>query len=141
MQETESVFTQAPNSLITLRCFSELRSSEALTTSYVDTEVVRLAPYNSLILFFDVTKGSLTSMQYQILQSFDGNTWFEEGAESISSLVINDYIPNYNRTLLANFERWFKVVNFYGNYLKLRVKGTGAVDGNSCAVSIMASRY
>jgi len=137
---TESIYAQNPNAIQALRGYAKLRSSAALTTSYVDTDTVKLAPYSNIALLFDITKGSLTSIEYKILQSYDGYTWFEEAAEGVTETVITDYIIYYRRTLSGTTEKYYKTISFYGNYMKLQVKGTGTVFGNSCAIYLLSSQ-
>lgn len=136
----EDIYTQNPNATIALRGKATLRDSAILTTSYVDTSVVRLAPFSNICMCFDVNKGSLTSFEYKVLQSYDGYTWFTEAAEQISTTVITDYIIYYQRTLSSTNEKWYKIISFYGNYLKLQVKGTGTTTGSSCAVYVLGSQ-
>jgi hypothetical protein len=137
---TEAIYNQNPTAITALRGYAKLRSASALTTSYVDTDTVKLAPYSNVALLFDVTKGSITSMEYKILQSYDGYIWFDEAAESVSSTVITDYIIYYQRTLSGTTEKYYKTISFYGNYLKLQIKCTGTVTGNSCAVYLLSSQ-
>lgn len=137
---TESIYTQSPTATQTLRSYAKLRSTSALTTSYVDTDTVKLAPYSNITLLFELTKGGLTSFEYKVLQSYDGYNWFTEAAEAVTSTVITDYIIYYQRTFSGSSEKYFKTISFYANYVKLQVKGTGTASGSSCAVYVLASQ-
>jgi len=138
---TEAVYNRSPNSIETIKAKAILRPLSVLTTSYVSTDSVTLQGFSNVMLMFDIGKGGLTSFQYRVLQSIDGFNWFYEGAESITSVYIEDYIPYYTRTLSGTNEKYFKIISFYGNYLKLEVKGIGTTSGSWCGIYVMSSQY
>jgi hypothetical protein len=118
--------------------YVEIRVPTILTTSYVETNYVRMDDYKNLALMFRLTAGSLTSFQYRILWSEDAVIWFYEGNETVTATLITDDVHEYSYVFAGDIN-YYKVVPFYAMYLKLEVKGTGTVTGNSCAVYVMGA--
>ena len=121
------------------RSIGTLRSAAILTTSYVDTDFVSISGYNGIALLFDLSQGSLTSFEYKVWWSYDGNTWYQEATESVVSGIVTDKESYYTLTFAADVE-YFKIMAFYANYIKLSVKGTGTVTNSSCAVYVVGAR-
>jgi hypothetical protein len=118
--------------------FVKLRSAAVLTNAYVDTNVVRMDHYKNIAVAFDITKASLTSMEYIVWWSKDGTFWYREVTESVAAGVIT-HVPCYYTIALTGDAEVFASFPFYGNYVKLQVKGTGTVTGSSCKVSLFGS--
>jgi len=114
-----------------------LREDAILTTSYVSSSDIRLTVYHDIGLFFELTKGSLTSFQYKVQWSHDGTTWFDEATETVAASSITDTVCSYTHTLTGN-TNYYKPLPYRGNYLRVRVKGTGTATGSSCAVYLEA---
>ena len=132
-----AVHTQYPSQGTPTKAVDTLRAAAALTTSYVTaTDDAAMRGYDVVRLFFDITKGSLTSFQYRVWSSHDGVNWFQEANESVAATVITDSVHNYTMVLGANV-KYFKDIPIYGVYLRVDVKGTGTVTGSSCAIYIM----
>ncbi len=111
-----------------------IRLSTKLTTSYVNTDIVNLSDYSKVVLLFDYTKGSLTSMEYRIWVSYDNITWYVEATETVAAGLITDDPANYTTD---DNENYFKLLNMYPPYLRLSVKGTGTVTNSLLAVHIV----
>jgi hypothetical protein len=116
--------------------FREVRSSLILTNSYVDTDVLDIRQFRKMGLLFDITKGSLTSFEYQVWISHDNVNWFVEATETIAAGTITDTAANYTISLSGNV-KYFKILNVYAPYVKLAVKGTGTVTGSLLDVTIL----
>lgn len=114
----------------------EMRGDVALTTLYVATDEANVSGYSRIAICFDITKGSLTSFQYRIWISHDFITWYVEATESVASGVITDD-PGYYTMTLSGDDDYFKVLPCWAKYLKLQVKGTGTVTGNTCGVEVI----
>lgn len=111
-----------------------LRTSVVLTNAYVDTDTVNLSDYTAVALLFDITKGSLTSIQYRIWVSYDNLNWYVEATETVGAGSVTDVPGVYTTT---SSENYFKILNMYPPYMKLEVKGTGTVTGSLLAVDIV----
>jgi len=112
---------------------AELRTSAILTTSYVVTNFTRLAQAQDLGVWFELEKGSLTSFQYKIQWSRDGDTWFDEVTETIVAGIITDTILYYTHVFVAD-DQFYKPLPVRAPYIRLSVKGTGTVTSSACAV-------
>lgn len=117
----------------------EIRASAVLTTSYVDTDIIDLSGHRIVAICFDLTQGSLTSFQYKIYISHNGNTWFQEASESVAAATITDYAHNYTYTFTGT-DDYYKILDVPAKYMKLSVQGTGTVTDSSCAVRIVGVR-
>ena len=115
----------------------EMRGDVALTVSYVETDEANVSGYSRIAILFDITQGSLTSFQYRIWISHDFITWYVEATESVASGVITDDSAYYTLTLTGTDDDYFKVLPCWAKYLKLEVKGTGTVTGNTCGVEVI----
>jgi len=125
------------SSVYTRQGHQTLREDAILTTSYVSSRDIRLTVYHDIGLFFELTKGSLTSFQYKVQWSHDGTTWFDEATETVSASSITDTVCSYTHTL-AGDTNYYKPLPYRGNYLRVQVKGTGTVTGSSCAMYLEA---
>lgn len=115
------------------KCWATLRAAAILTTSYVDTDHIDLSNFVAAGLFFDITQGSLTSLEYRVWQSLDGVTWFQEANETIAASVVTDTAHYYTIALSADV-KYYKIVGLMGKFVKIDVKGTGTLTGSSLAV-------
>ena len=113
-----------------------MRSSLILTNSYVNTDTIDTKGFANCTLLFKLTKGSLTSFEYKILESDDNANWFQEATETITASIITD-TPVYYTQALGGNELWFKVISCDARWLKLQVKGTGTVTGSLCEIDIV----
>jgi len=127
-----------PDRGIAITGYANLRTAAVLTTSYVNTSAVKFDQYKELCLLFDIVQGGLTSFEYKIWISKDGNKWYQEATESVASGVITD-APCYYTCALSSDVAYYKVIPFNGRWIKLQVKGTGIVTGSSCSVQLMGS--
>ena len=112
---------------------AELRSSTILTTGYIATNFARTAQAQGLGIWLDLEQGSLTSFEYKIQWSRDGNTWFDEVTESVVAGTVTDATMNYTLTFGGDV-RLYKPVPVRAAFVRLAVKGTGTVTSSSCAV-------
>lgn len=114
--------------------YRTVRSSLILTNAYVDTDVLDVRQYRKIALLLDVTKGSLTSVEYRIWTSIDNKNWFVEATESVAAATITDTAATYTT---QTTESYYKILNLYPAYVKLSVKGTGTVTGSLLEVTIV----
>ena len=120
-----------------IRARGTVRAAAILTNSYVVASEFDITRFREAIVFFNVTQGSLTSVQYKIEQSYDGgSTWFNIGAESVTLGTITEGLPEYTRTL-ATDEKWFKVFQAVGGQLRVSIKGTGTVTASSATIVVV----
>lgn len=118
------------------KVWDNVRVAAALTTSYVNTNSFLAEGYTGVGLLFKITRGSLTSFEYKVWWSIDGNTWYQEATETVAVGVIADAACYYRMTLSGNVN-YFKVVPCYAKWVRLQVKGTGTVTGSSCEVKVI----
>lgn len=116
--------------------YAAIRTATALTASYVDTEIVDVKTYSRMGLLFDIVQASLVSFEYRIWISYDNVNWFVEATETIAAGTITDTAANYTIALAADV-KYYKILPVYAKYIKLDVKGTGALVGNTCAVYLL----
>lgn len=114
--------------------FREVRTSLILTNSYVDTNILDKRQFRKVALMFNLTKGSLTSIEYRVWVSYDNVNWFVEATETVGAGTITDTAATYTT---QTTEDYFKILNIYPPYMKLSVKGTGIVTGSLLAVVIV----
>jgi len=120
-----------------LRARGTVRAAAILTNSYVAASEFDLSRFREFVVFFDVTQGSLTSVEYKIEQSYDGgSTWFNIGAESVTLATITEGLPEYKRTLSTD-EKWFKVFQAVGDQVRVSIKGTGTATASSATIVIV----
>jgi len=110
-----------------------LRDSAILTNSYVATNYARVADVQDLGIWFDLEQGSLTSFEYKIQWSRDGETWFDEVTETVTPGSITDTTLEYDLTFGGDVQSVKPITN-RGNYVRLSVKGTGTVTNSTCVV-------
>lgn len=117
-----------------LRRSAVVRESAVLTASYVASYEVDISMVGSVGIFFEITQGTLTSIEYIVDQSPDeGAGWCGEGAESVSVTTITDGSPNYTTT---DFDDYYKVIPAVGDRMRIRVKGTGTLAGSSLKITL-----
>lgn len=120
-----------------IRAKGTLRAAAILTGSYVASDHFDISRFRQAIIFFNVTKASLASVEYKIEQSLDdGVTWKNIGAQSITLANIDDGVPPFQRTLSGN-EEWYKVFEAIGQHIRVQIKGTGTVTASSATIEIV----
>lgn len=113
-----------------------VRAAAILTNSFVETDAVNVKGFSRVALFFKLTAGSLTSFEYEVQHSPDGGTtWYDLGVETVTLTTVTDGQPDY--TTPAADKNWCKLVYAPGEWLRLRVKGTGTLTLSSLTVTIM----
>jgi len=129
----EVAIQQRGSSVYMRHGYQTLREEAILTTKYVSSDSIRLTTYNDIGVFFSIDKGSLTSFQYKVQWSPDGDTWYDEVVETIAAGLITDIVCSYTY-VLSDDVVLYKLFPYRGNYFRVRVKGTGTVTSSSCAV-------
>lgn len=125
---------ERPTDMKKLRRSAVVREAAVLTGSYVNSDDVDISMVGSVGIFFEITQGSLTSIEYIVDQSPDeGVAWCAEGAESVALATITDGSPNYTTT---DFDDYYKIVPAIGDRMRIRVKGTGTVAGSSLKITL-----
>jgi len=121
--------------------YREIRASAVVTTSYVNATV--LGPTglgtlydpvenNQLMLYVDVTLGSLTSVELRVEFSDDGSTYFQEVEETIAS---GSATANTLEHAMTASENYRFAIPIQDRYIRVAVKGTGTVTNSLVAVS------
>ncbi len=136
--------TARPTTLQTVEFFGSspykmgrtIRASAILTNSYVDTDILITKELSKVAVLFDLTQGSLTSVEYRIFISNDGVNWFIEATETIGAGVITDTPANGTITLGGD-TKYFKIFNNYAPYMKLAIKGTGTVTSSAAIIHVL----
>jgi len=113
-----------------------LRDSAILTTGYVATDSIQLKGTNNIGVFFLITKGSLTSVQYKFQFSADKVNWCDEVTESVASGVITVVPLYYTETLGAATVNFIQPIPSRGEWLRVSIKGTGTATGSLCEIQI-----
>lgn len=113
--------------------YATIRAAAVLTTGYVATLALEKAEHSRVALEFDITQGSITSLEYKVYCSHDGAIWFQEGSESVGAGVITDRVHYYTIAVAGDF-KYYKLIPVHTRYMRLEVKGTGTVTGSSLTV-------
>jgi hypothetical protein len=120
-----------------IRAWGTVRAAAVLTNSLVASSEMDISRFNELAVFFTITQGSLTSVEYVVEQSLDsGSSWKRIGAEEITLTTITDGRPEYTESLSGD-DAWYKVYKAIGQWVRIQVKGTGTVAGSSCKIEIV----
>ena len=110
-----------------------VRSSLVLTTSYVEGTVMNdVENFNQLMVFYEWTKGSLTSLEIKVEFSFDGVTYSEETFSSVSGTVSTDSLGDHTTTTEGN---GVLAIPIKCSKIKISVKGKGTVTDSLLVVN------
>jgi hypothetical protein len=113
--------------------YKQLNPAQALTASYVAGSAFDLiTKYNRLVLLIDFTLGSLTSAQYKIEFSPDGNTWYQEVASAATAGAITDSLAEHTLSATGKYRVPLILAD---RFIRVSVKGTGTVTGSSITVN------
>lgn len=114
-----------------------IRLSTIVTTSYVPATTIDnkqaafeadVPRYNQLVLFINVTLGSLTSAQVKIEASPDGGTtWFQETLKTQSGNTSTDTLLEHSYGASGNY---LLTIPIKYEMLRVSVKGTGTVTSS-----------
>lgn len=116
--------------------YATVREDAILTTGFVATNHWDMANYSYGALYFKITQGSLTELQWYVEYSIDGTTWYRQLAEQVSLTDIENAEPPNSLPLSGDANR-VKVVPNLGRYMRLQVKGVGTVTASSLQVDIV----
>ncbi len=116
-----------------------VRSSLILTGAYVSTDYLVTKGHTDLGVFIEVTKGSLTDIDFRFWFSFDGVDWFQEVSESVSAGTITVVPVKYTIDVsgLGATTRIYTIVPIRADYFKLDIKGQGTVTGSLCEINFV----
>ena len=92
-----------------------------------DNEYVDAKDCNKLVLYFDVTLGSLTSVDVKIFFSDDASTWYQRTSEALVGGV-NTLAIYYER--MGASENYRLPITIMDRYIKIQVRGVGTVAGS-----------
>ena len=119
-----------------------LRSSAILTTSYVAATVLGPqgvgsqadpAENNQLNFYINFTLGSLTSAEFKVEFSDDGETYYQETVSSIASGTSTDTVLEHTLSADGNYRIPMALVD---RYVRISVKGTGTVTSSLVTVEV-----
>lgn len=110
-----------------------MRAALATTTSYVVTSHVSCATARLINLKFTLVWADSTSTEWYIEWSHDATTWWRSVNYSTSGAV-NTAIYNYNTYASGASAKWMDPVEPQDIYMRLYVKKTGGVGGDTLAV-------
>ena len=133
---------------VILREVGTFFSERALTASYVSSDtVIECAKYSEIELLFDITQGSLDSLEVIVYHGVDVDEdgtieWYREQVETVAAATITwtDFV--YQKVLSGDVS-FFVPLPCLADYLKISVKGTdsgGIYDDNTCAVYVAGGR-
>lgn len=116
-----------------------VRSAAILTTSYVAGDVIGADQYptyqqNQLVIYVNLTLGSLTSAQLLVEFSHDNSNWYPETSASISGSTSTDTPIEHSFTSSSINNNRRIPIQIKDRYIRISVKGTGTVSGSSCTV-------
>lgn len=124
-----------------------VRASAILTTSYVVGSIIGVKSptymngpvglYNQLILYVNLTKGSLTTTELIVEFNDDytnANGWYQETIDDIagSTGVITEHNATRSFTATGKYRVPIKVND---QYIRVSIKGTGDVTGSLAEIN------
>jgi hypothetical protein len=120
----------------------EVRAAAAVTNSYVASDYAQTGNSSRADIVLDFTLASLTSLEVQVLFSYDAATWRILGVESASGATITEkaavyqFLPaDWGTTATGTVIR----IDCGAPLLKVQVKGTGTVTSSSVKALIQES--
>ena len=114
-----------------------VRASLILTTSYVAGTVLNdVENFNQLMLFYEWTKGSLTSLEIKVEFSFDGQTYSREIFSSVSGGTSTDSLGEHTTTDAGN---GLIAIPIKCSKIRISVKGTGTVTNSLLVVNAVVA--
>jgi len=118
-----------------------VRSAATLTDSYVAGTVLTPAgKYNQLIVYWQFTKGSLTTGELKIEFSADGgNTYNQETFAAVSGDTETDTLGEHAVSATGKY-RIPVAIGPGETHIKISVKGTGTVTSSSATVDAILAR-
>lgn len=115
-----------------------VRTSAVLTGSYVagtvlgqDQVTVQQGLKNQIIILINFTIGSLTSGQFKVEFSPDGNDWYQESYGTVATGVETDALLEHTLTATGKYRVPIPVKD---NFVRISAKGTGSVTGSLMAI-------
>jgi PKD repeat protein len=117
------------------KAFATLLAATPMIGSYIDSDYANVEDYSDVALLFALTKGSITSMECIVWHSLTGEdgSWFREGEEEPDGDTTTDSAPDRQFTPSGNVN-YFLFVPVVAKYLKVQVKATGTLTGNSIQI-------
>lgn len=121
---------------------ANLRAPAVVTTGYIAATAIapglsasiRPGNYNQLIIYWDVTLGSLTSAELKVEFSPDGGTTkFQETAEAISGGTATDTVMEHTVTASGKYRLAIPIAD---RHITISVKGTGTVTNSLVGVKV-----
>ena len=107
-----------------------VRASAVLTTSYVAGTVIdNCEAYNQLMIYFQFTKGSLTSLEIKVEFSLDGVIYCQEISESIATGVAT-MSAEYHQLTPSGDQNGVLSIPIKCSKIKISAKGTGTVTSS-----------
>jgi hypothetical protein len=117
---------------MTDRFYRNTKFSKTLSGTYQTEGYVEVQERGKLALLIDYTKGNEDTLRIKIEFSDDGNTWFQETAETIAAGVAT--VTQIERELTGS-QKSRMLFNISAEYFRVWVKGTG-VDPTGGTVKV-----
>lgn len=114
-----------------------LRASAALTTSYVQSNYAKIANARRVVLRFTHTWADSTSVEYYVVWSWDGTTWFRSVNWATSGGVNTGTLNNQTIAPGAS-ANWTDQFDTEGAYISVYAKKTGGTGADALAISVDA---
>lgn len=127
--------------------FTSVRAAAILTGSYVpgtvlggsnqkDSTLESLFRNNQLVALFQVTLGSLTTVDIKIEFSNDGTTWYQEAYDAIgtpasSAVTITESLITRSFAASGNYR---VAIPMLDQFCRISAKGTGTVTSSSLTI-------
>lgn len=113
-----------------MRESKELRASAILTTSNVESEVMKIDNYNQVELMLDFTKGSLTNILFFVEFKMN-DVWYQECSSAVSGGTSTDTLLVHTITATGKYRL---VVPTGASEIRVTVKGTGTATNSLLAI-------
>ena len=118
------------------RRYGTVRESLILTGSPVASDYFDMSNYSFASIWFDLTAGSVTELQWRTYHSWDETDWFERTAEEVSLTDVENAAPPDSMAVIGDFKR-VKVVPVLGKFMRIEVwMAAGSVTGSLLEVII-----
>lgn len=117
------------------RRWAVVREAAILTGSPVASNYFDMSNYSHASIFFKLTQGGITDLQWRVYHSFDESDWFERTAQEVTLTDIENAAPPDSMAVSGNFNR-VKVVPVFAKFLRITVWAVGTVAGSELKVII-----
>ena len=109
-----------------------VRTSSALTASYVAGEDMDAKDCNTLVLYIDYVGNNLTSADIKISYSYDASTWYQESMTAAATGTTTQYENIHKFSSDGSYRLKIPVLD---RFVKIESIGNGTVTGSLLAIS------